>query len=247
MQTAAPVANSPINGLTDVASEAVGNDMPGEQFVSSAPGLPPQHDLTAVVVPLLKGVLYRDEDPTLWAALLKLQPRVRDHMAVLALDVHVDEGEGYAFLRARPDGDDAAPKLPRLVRRQPLSFQVSLLLALLRKKLAEFDAAGGDTRLILSRDAVLDLVRVFMPEGSNDSRLVDQVETQLTKVVELGFVRRLKTSGAQAPMYEVRRILKAYVDAQWLAEFDQRLATYQQHLGTDTADNRTDADEVSAD
>lgn len=205
-------------------------------FTSTATDQLPQHDLTAVVVPLLKGVLYRDEDPTLWAALLALQPRVRDHMAVLALDVQVDEAEGYAFLRSRPDGPDGditAPKLPRLVRRQPLSFQVSLLLALLRKKLAEFDAAGGDTRLILSRDAVLDLVRVFMPEGSNDSRLVDQVETQLAKVVELGFVRRLKPSGAPEPMYEVRRILKAYVDAQWLAEFEQRLAAYRQQLGAD--------------
>jgi hypothetical protein len=31
-------------------------------------------------------------------------------------------------------------------------------------------------------------------------------------------------------MFEVRRILKAFVDAQWLAEFDQRLAAYQQQL-----------------
>lgn len=213
----------------------------------ATPSQLPQHDLTAVVVPLLKGVLYRDEDPTLWAILLKLQPRVRDHMAVLALELRVDEAEGYAFLRARPDDDDTAPKLPRLVRRQPLSFQVSLLLALLRKKLAEFDAAGGDTRLILSRDAVLELLRVFMPEGSNDSRLVDQVETQLAKVVELGFVRRLKTSGAQEPMYEVRRILKAYVDAQWLAEFDQRLAEYRQQLNNDAVAAQTAVGEVPAD
>jgi len=26
------------------------------------------------------------------------------------------------------------------------------------------------------------------------------------------------------------RILKAFVDAQWLAEFDQRMAAYQAHL-----------------
>jgi hypothetical protein len=31
-------------------------------------------------------------------------------------------------------------------------------------------------------------------------------------------------------MYEVRRILKAFVDAQWLAEFDQRLTAYQTQL-----------------
>ena len=53
----------------------------------------------------------------------------------------------------------------------------------------------------------------------------------MNKVIELGFVRRLKPSGAgQEPMFEVRRILKAFVDAQWLAEFDQRLEAYKTQL-----------------
>lgn len=196
-----------------------------------------QPELSSVVVPLLKGVLYREEDAAQWGALLQLQPRVRDYVAVLALELVVDEAEGYAFLRSRPSADEGAPPLPRLVRRQPLSFQVSLLLALLRKKLAEFDASGGDTRLVLSRSAVVELVRVFLPAGSNESRLIDQIETHLNKVIELGFVRRLKTQAeggaarsAQEPVYEVRRILKAFVDAQWLADFDQRLAAYQAQL-----------------
>ena len=198
---------------------------------SAAPAAP-QYDLTAIVVPLLKSVLYRDDDTALWTALLKLRPRVSDYVAVLALDLVLDEAEGYAFLRSRASDDEDSPKLPRLVRRQPLSFQVSLLLALLRKKLAEFDASGGDTRLILSRDQVVELVRVFLPDGSNESRLIDQVETHLNKVIELGFVRRLKPSGVgQEPMFEVRRILKAFVDAQWLADFDQRLAQYKAQLG----------------
>jgi hypothetical protein len=198
-----------------------------------------QPDLTSLVIPLLKGVLYREDDATQWATLLKLQPRVRDYVTVLALELVVDEAEGYAFLRAQPPADEGAPKLPRLVRRQPLSLSVSLLLALLRKKLAEFDASGGDTRLILTRSAVVELVRVFLPAGSNESRLIDQIETQLNKVIELGFVRRLKAQGdgasaraAQEPVFEVRRILKAFVDAQWLADFDQHLAAYQAQLTT---------------
>jgi hypothetical protein len=31
-------------------------------------------------------------------------------------------------------------------------------------------------------------------------------------------------------MFEVRRILKSFVDAQWLAEFDARLAGYRKQL-----------------
>lgn len=217
------------------ASDAFDNPdaMSSSVDASSAPSsAPPSHDLSAVVVPLLKGVLYREDEAAVWSALLSLQARVRDYVTVLGLDLVLDEAEGYAFLRSRGTPDDDAPKLPRLVVRRPLTFHVSLLLALLRKKLAEFDASGGDTRLILSRDAVVELIRVFLPAGSNESRLIDQVDTHINKIIELGFVRRLKQGGGtgQPPMYEVRRILKAFVDAQWLAEFDLRLAAYQAQL-----------------
>ena len=186
-------------------------------------------ELSAVVVPLLKGVIYRDDDPSRWSALLDLQGRVRDHVAVLGLELTLDEAEGYAFLRSRPEADDeASPRAPRLIARRPLSFAVSLLLALLRKKLAEFDAVGSDTRLILSRDDVVEMIRVFLPAGSNETRLIDQVDTHLNRIADLGFVRRLR---GQDNMIEVQRILKAFVDAQWLAQFDARLAAYRAQLG----------------
>ena len=185
-------------------------------------------DLSSVVVPLLKGVIYQESVPDLWNALLGLQARVRDYVTVLGLELVLDEAEGYAFLRSRAVGpDDGEMKLPRLVVRRPLSFPVSLLLALLRKKLAEFDAGGGDARLVLSRDDVAELIRVFLPEGSNEAKLIDQVDTHLNKIVDLGFVRRLKHQSGQTQMFEVRRILKAFVDAQWLVEFDERLAAYR--------------------
>jgi hypothetical protein len=203
------------------------------------------HDLSSLVIPLLKGVLYRDGDAGLWSALLELQARVRDYVAVLNLELVLDEAEGYAFLRSRPAGDDAtASALPRLVARRPLSFPVSLLLALLRKKLAESDAGGGDTRLILGREQIVELIRVFLPAGSNETRLIDQIETHVNKIVELGFLRRLKPAAGkregQAAAFEVQRILKAFVDAQWLADFDAQLAAYQAQLGAATEGNADD-------
>ncbi|KZC19015.1 MULTISPECIES: DUF4194 domain-containing protein [Rhodanobacter] len=194
-----------------------------------------QFDLSTLAITLLKGVVYREGDERLWGSLLNLQVRVRDYVGVLGLDLVLDEAEGYAFLKSRPApaDEDASPQLPRLVVRRPLSFPVSLLLALLRKKLAEFDAGGGNTRLVLTREEIVELVRVFLPDSSNEARLVDQIDAQITKVVELGFLRRLKP--ASGPVWEVRRILKAYVDAQWLAEFDARLAAYQAQLSGTTA------------
>lgn len=208
------------------------------EHVDIAPEAPLNDDpnLSEVVVPLLKGVLYMEENPTQWSTLLKLQARVRDYVAVLGLELMLDEAEGYAFLQSIQEDDDPdIPKRPRLIARRQLSFPVSLLLALLRKKLAEFDARGGDTRLILSRDEVVEMIRVFLPEGTNETRLIDQVGTHLNKVAGLGFVRRMR---GQTEVFEVRRILKAFVDAQWLAEFDQRLAEYRHHLAQqgDTTD-----------
>lgn len=201
---------------------------------TAAPAAP---DLSVLMIHLLKGVLYREDDERLWGLLLRLQARVREQAAVLLLDLVLDEAEGHAFLKGRvePDEGEAAMRLPRLVARRPLSYPVSLLLALLRKKLAEFDAGGGDTRLVLGRDDIVELVRVFLPDGPNEARLIDQVDSTINKVVELGFLRRLKpaagTVAADAGHFEVRRILKAFVDAQWLAEFDARLEGYRTALG----------------
>ena len=201
-----------------------------EQVCQASPA--PAADLSALLIGLLKGVLYREGDERQWAALLNLQARVRDYAAVLGLDLILDEAEGHAFLKSRPESadDDASARLPRLVARRPLSFPVSLLLALLRKKLAEFDAGGGDTRLVLGRDDIVELVRVFLPHGPNEARLIDQIDSSINKVVDLGFLHRLKPAGGGAASYEVRRILKAFVDAQWLGEFDARLAAYQAQL-----------------
>jgi hypothetical protein len=201
------------------------------------------HDLSALVIPLLKGVIYQEGNAGQWNALLQLQARVRDYVAVLGLELVLDEAEGYAFLRARSETEeDAISKLPRLIARRPLSFSVSLLLALLRKKLAEFDASGSDTRLVLTRDEIVDLIRVFLPESSNESRLIDQIETHLNKIVELGFLRRLRVGtanpGGQTAVFEVRRILKAFVDAQWLAELDVRLAAYQAYLAGESEESK---------
>lgn len=189
----------------------------------------PAHELSGLVVPLLKGVIYQEENPALWSRLLNAQAAVRDYVAVLGLELLLDEAEGYAFLRSRQEEDEDQPATPRLVARRQLSYPVSLLLALLRKKLAEFGASGGETRLILSRDEVVELIRIFLPEGSNEAKLIDQVDATLNRVAELGFIRRLS---GQRQMIEVRRILKAFVDAQWLADFDQRLEEYRNLLHT---------------
>jgi hypothetical protein len=210
---------------------------------ASAPATTAELDLPLAVTQLMKGVVYRDTHDKAWRHLLQLQPQVRDYVAVMGLTVIIDEAEGYAFMRSRPEEEDAdsdRPPLARLIARRSLSFHVSLLLALLRKKLAEFDASNSDTRLMLSRNQIVDMVRLFLPATSNEARLVDQIDSYIAKVTELGFLRTVKNSDS---LFEVRRILKAFVDGQWLADFDRHLTEYAALLAGDEAarDDEPDA------
>ena len=195
-------------------------ELHGPESAGAGPSLPP------VLIALFKGVLYQDQYPDTWHALLQLQARVRDYVRVVGLDLVLDESEGYAYLRQQPAGADE-PELPRLVQRRQLGYSVSLLLVLLRKKLAEHDVTGGATRLVLSREQIVDLVQIFMPSGTNEAKRVDRIDADVNRIVDLGFLRRMR---GQDDLYEVRRILKAFVDAQWLSEFEQRLAGYREHL-----------------
>lgn len=197
-------------------------------------------DLSRLLVLLLKGVVYHESDVGSWAQLVTLQARARDYLVVLGLDLTIDEAEGYAFVRSRTTevdkeaADDGRQTVPRLVTRRQLSFAVSLLLALLRRKLAEFDARGGESRLVLTRADIVDLMRVFLPDRADEARLFSQIDAHVQKVVDLGFLKRLGGANSTgAPTYEVRRIIKAFVDAQWLLDFDARLTEYRESLGRD--------------
>ena len=181
-------------------------------------------ELPGVVTRLFKGVLYAEGDEKLWQSLLGLSSQTRDYVSVLGLDLILDESEGYAFLKSREDPDGT---LPRLIPRRQLTFDVSLLLALLRGRMLEFDTNSSELRLIMSEQEIADMVAVFLPESSNEARILDRLSANIKKVVELGFLRRLR---GQPGTYEVARILKAYVDAQWLEEFDARLADYRATL-----------------
>jgi hypothetical protein len=181
-------------------------------------------ELPNALIPLFKGVVYADASPEAWRAILSLLPRIRDYVRVLGLDVILDEAEGYAFLRQRAEEPDGSEPVRRLVPRRPLSYPVSLLLVLLRKRLAQHDASGGDTRLVLSREQIVDMVRVFLAAGPNEARLEDQIDTYIRRVEELGFLRAIKEENTS--LYEIRRILRAFVNADWLADLE---STYREH------------------
>jgi hypothetical protein len=178
---------------------------------------------SAVMVHLLRGVLYADDHPALWQSLLSVQARARDYVREIGLELVVHEDEGFAWLQTRHADGSENESVPRLVQKRQLSYPVSLLLALLRRRLAEHDATSSETRLIIDTGEIAEMIRIFLAEASNEAKVLDQIDTHINKVIELGFARRLRTDRNKI---EIRRILKAFVDAQWLGDFDAKLRSY---------------------
>jgi Domain of unknown function (DUF4194) len=183
---------------------------------------PEEHAVAAAIIHLMQGVVYREEDESTWTTLGRNSSAVRDHFAAVGVDVIVDDTEGYAYVQTRPEADGEEP-LPRLVHRRTLPYNVSLLLVLLRKRLVEFETSGAEGKLVLSRDHIVEMLRLFLAESTNEARVVDQVDTTIRRATDLGFLRQLR---GRADQWEVLRILKAFVDAQTLSDFDGKLAEY---------------------
>ncbi|WP_202619107.1 DUF4194 domain-containing protein [Ornithinimicrobium cavernae] len=183
---------------------------------------PQEHAVATAIIRLMRGVVYRETDEDTWSLLERHGAPVRDHFTSVGVQVVVDDVEGYAYLRSAEDEDTEEP-LPRLVRRRSLTYNVSLLLVLLRKRLVEFEASGGEGKLVLTRDQLIELLRLFLADSSNEARVVDRVDTTIRQVADLGFLRQLPR---QPGHWEVRRILKAYVDAQTLNDFAGKLQEY---------------------
>jgi len=193
---------------------------------------PGEHAIASAIIELMRGVVYREQAEDTWGTLDRHAGLVRDHFSAIGIDVVVDDAEGYAYLRSQEEDSDDEP-LPRLVRRRTLTYNVSLMLVLLRKRLVEFETTGSEGKLVISRDSIVEMLRVFLGDSTNEARVIDRVDSTIKQVAELGFLRQLR---GQADHWEVRRILKAYVDAQTLSDYAGKLREYSAATGTGSAD-----------
>ncbi len=181
---------------------------------------PEERAIATSAIRLMQGVVYQESDA--WGDLLRHRGAVRDHFAVVGLDVVIDDDEGYAYLRTAetPDGEEA---LPRVIRRRALTYSDSLLLVLLRKRLVEFESAGDQGQLVLTHEEIVETVQLFLARSTDEARTLKQVDTSINRLVTMGFLRQLR---GRKDTWEVRRILKAYVDAETLSDFSAKLAEY---------------------
>lgn len=189
-------------------------------------------DFGAAAVHLLRGVLYRKEEGA-WAALIRYRGRLEEYFAVLGLQLLVDEAEGFAYLRqyqpAEADEAGLPDDFPTLMSRRRLSYPLTLMLVLLRKRLLEFDNIGNDTRLVLSERDLVEMMRIYEDSlQTNERKREDLILKYIKRLADYGFLQPLK---AESNRYEVNRILKAYLPVDALNEVAAKLRAYAESKG----------------
>lgn len=143
---------------------------------------------------------------------------------MIGLELLIDEEEGYAYLKNR-EAEEGEEALPKMIRSRELSYKVSLLIVLLRQKIADFEMQSDDFKAVITLQEMQDQLLLYLPLKSNEVKTSKEIAATVKKVEELGFLRKLKH---QEGVYEIKRAIKAFVDAQWLSEFDSRLEAYKQ-------------------
>ena len=180
------------------------------------------------LVALFQNVVYKESDREYWETMTTQKNRIEDYVNKIGLTLYVDEMDGYGFLKQRnyTEGED---EIPRLIPRHQLSYHLSLLLMLLRKQLLEFDSTTGDQRLILTRQQIIERMILFLWDTTNEAKLMEDINRNIDRAENMGFLRRLRGS---EDSFEVRRILRGFVNAEHLEQFNERLAEYQRYANT---------------
>jgi hypothetical protein len=178
---------------------------------------------TAIIL-LMKGILYKKEHEKPFFALINHYGAVSDFFETIGLQVLIDENDGYAYLRniVFEEDEDA---LPKLISSRELSFKVSLLCVILREKLSEFEMQSDNEIAIVTQEELTERLLIFLENEFNEIKIKKEIETTINKVEELGFLKHIRQ---QEGVYEIRSAIKAFVDAQWLEDFDTKLKAYKE-------------------
>ncbi len=202
---------------------------------------------SALQIRLLKGPLYRARQRDLWLCLERDQYQIREYFHQIGLSLTLDDAEGYAFLRQQDfeaievtetglEGSDNRSEnksninsknkheIPRLITRRALSFSNTLLMILLRKRLAEHDSEDSSPRLIVSRSEIHQWLQPYFPSVSNEIKQRREFDSLIKKIIEMGF---LSTLSNHQDDFEVQRIIKALVNAEEIASLLEKLSSYK--------------------
>lgn len=190
---------------------------------------------STALIQLLQGVVVKGSHPEIWNTLITQRYRIGEYMEKIGLSLEIDTEGGYAFLKQQD-----SEELPHLVRKQPLTFKMSLFLALLRNEINEFDGANGDSMLVVKEEEMVQKMKPYFPETSDEVKFINSIKTCFSKAMDMKIVMPVKDNELA---FEVQPILRRFVDAEWLSEFNKELQRYVEENGLQVEEKEETAHE----
>jgi len=183
-------------------------------------------DARVAIVLLLKGLFYKTENEKAFFELVNSSyGAIVAYFETIGLEVMIDEEDGYAYLRNKSYDEEEQRPLPKLLSSRELSYKVSLLLMLLRKRRLDFDMQNENERAVITKEDIIQEVLFFLDMKFNEVKIQKEIESTIKKVEELGFLKKLKSD---EEAYEIRSAIKSFIDAKWLQDFDTKLQEYKE-------------------
>lgn len=174
-------------------------------------------------VRLLQGPVFEDQQD-IWNDVIKYRVELTQYFEKIAVGVIIDNRDGYAYLK-QLELDDSGLTIG-LIRRMPLSYDLTLVCVLLREWLQEFESNDLETvNLYITPKEFRDRLEMFFKEKANELKFIRELNKHLDSCEKMGFLRSIhkELANPDEDRYEVRRIIKARITNEELTRFKQLL------------------------
>ncbi|MFZ5977697.1 MAG: DUF4194 domain-containing protein [Hydrotalea sp. AMD] len=181
----------------------------------------------AVIIKLLQGPVYAD-DKNIWRELLGWQSAIQEYFGKIGMELIINEPDGFArIMQPETDENDDNP-LPRLMKKQSLNYEATLLAVMLREGLEEFDVKSDGTKFYLTQKEIKERIELFSKEQTNKSKLWKDLSKPITSLINIGILKlnREDSVNKDNNQYEIKRIIKAFISNDKLEEIKNKLSNY---------------------
>lgn len=181
----------------------------------------------AVIIKLLQGPVYAD-DKNIWRELQAWSSAIQEYFGKIGMKLEIVEQDGFALVKQPEAGENDETPLPRLMRKQSLTYEATLLAVILREGLEEFDIKSDGTKFYLTQKEIKERIELFYKEQPNKSKLWKDLSKPINSLLTIGILKLNREDAANKDnnQYEIKRIIKAFISNDKLEEIKNKLSNY---------------------
>lgn len=179
------------------------------------------------IVKLLQSTVERNS--VVWDDILSYQVEIQDYLSQIGLELIVKKDDGFAFVTQYEDSEGSTLGL---IRRTPIGFETSIILVVLRQALEEFDSNPTQYQVaekFITNAEIKEEVELFLPEKFNKVKLLRDLDNNIKKITDLGYLKEIETTNNET-RYRIHRIIKEKVTVDILQEFNLKLQSYVESI-----------------